>query len=444
MSTSIFAWRAETKQMLVIALPIVAAQVLQVSMGAVDTVMAGRIDALSLAAIALGSSVWHFAMLCGVGLLLALPPIISQHLGAGNYSLVREELRQGLWLALITGLVLIALILGLSAMLPYTSIEAQIVPEAQKYLHWVCWSLPFTCLYLVPRALNDARGFTMPMLWIQIIILPINIFGNYVFMYGNFGAPEMGAAGAALSTGMAQVIGFILLLGYTITAKRYAEYDLAKRMTWPDWQHIKVLFRLGFPISISLGMEVGMFTTVALMMGKYGIDATAGHQVALSIASMTFMVPLGISMATTVRVGHAIGAEQYITAKYRGFLGIILCGSVMATSGICLWLFGSSIASLYTTDLKVITLASHFLMFAAVFQFVDGLQIGAAGTLRGYKDTTVPMVLNGLCYWGVGVGTAVYLTSIVDIGPEGLWSGLVVGLAAAAVLLNGRFYLLSR
>ncbi len=444
MSTSLFAWRAETKQLLIIALPIIAAQILQVSMGAIDTVMAGRIDALSLAAIALGSSVWHFAMLCGIGLMLALPPVISQHLGAGNYSLVREELRQGIWLALMTGFVLIALILGLSNLLPYTSIEPQIIPEAQKYLHWVCWSLPFTCLYLVPRALNDSRGFTMPMLWIQLLILPINVFGNYIFMYGNFGAPEMGAAGAALATGIAQVISFVLLLSYTITAKRYAEYDLAKRMTWPDWQHIRVLFRLGLPISISLGMEVGMFTTVALMMGKYGIDATAGHQVALSIASMTFMVPLGIAMATTVRVGHAIGAEQLITAKYRGFLGIMLCGSFMAASGLCLWLFGDKIARLYTADIKVIALASHFLVYAAIFQFADGLQIGASGTLRGYKDTTMPMIINGFCYWGIGVSTAVFLTTVMDIGPEGLWTGLVVGLAAAAVLLNGRFYLLSR
>ena len=439
-----FFWRPELRQLMIIALPVIAAQVLQVSMGAVDTIMAGRIDALALAAIALGSAIWHFSLLCGIGLMLSLPPVVSQHIGAGNYPLVREELRQGLWLALLLGLALIGILLTIANLLPLLDIEPSIVPETQRYIYWVCWSLPFSCLYLVPRSLNESQGFTMPMLWIQLGLLPLNILGNYIFMFGKFGVDPMGAAGAALATGMSQTLGCILLFAYTLAAPRYARFNLAKRMTMPDWKHIGALFRLGLPVSISLGMEVGMFTTVAVLMGSYGVEATAGHQVAVSIASLTFMVPLGISIASTVRVGLALGAGDTTIARKRGLLSISVCGTIMLVSCIGLWLFGAKLAAIYSQDPAVIGLAAHFLLFAAVFQFADGLQVGASGVLRGYKDTAVPMLINAVCYWLIGIGIALYLSRKLGYGPDGLWIGLVCGLIAAAVILNVRFFWLSR
>ncbi len=439
-----FLWGFEARQLLIIALPVIAAQLLQVSMGAIDTVMAGRIDALALAAIALGSSIWHFSLLVGVGLMLSLAPVVSQHIGAGNYSLVREELRQGLWLALLLGIALIIMLVLFAKGIPFLDIEPSIIPETQRYLYWVCWSLPFSCLYLVPRSLNESRGFTMPMLWIQLALLPLNILGNYVFMFGNWGFEPMGAAGAALATGIAQSLGCVLLFAYTLRTKRYAEYDLAKRMTLPDWKHIAALFRLGFPISISLGMEVGMFTTIALLMGRFGIEATAGHQVAVSVASLTFMIPLGISIASTVRVGLALGSQDPDAARRRGYLAIGVCAIIMLISCICLWVFGATFATFYTNDPAVVMLASHFLMYAAVFQLADGLQVGASGVLRGYKDTTMPMLINAVCYWIIGIGTSLHLTRNMHMGPDGLWAGLVCGLIAAALVLNARFYWLSK
>ncbi len=444
MNNKRFNWRSETRQLLKIALPIIAAQLLQVSMGAIDTVMAGRIDALALAAIALGSSLWHFTMLCGIGLMLALPPVVSRHIGARKYSMIREELRQGLWLGILVGISLIVFLLLFAALLPILDIEPSIIPDTQQYLYWVCLSLPFSCLYLVPRSLNESLGFTMPMLWIQLGLLPLNILGNMVFMFGYWGVEPMGAAGAALATCLAQILGCVLLFAYTLSAKRYKEFDLAKRMTLPDWSHIATLFRLGLPISISLGMEVGMFTTIALLMGQFGIASTAGHQVAVSISSLTFMIPLGISIASTVRVGLALGAGQALDARYRGILAIIVCASVMTVSGLMLWLFGAQFAALYTEDAQVVELAAHFLVFAAVFQLADGLQVGASGVLRGYKDTAMPMLINAICYWVIGIGTSIYLTDYLNSGPEGLWMGLVFGLLAAAVVLNARFLWLSR
>ena len=442
-SNSFSKW-AELKQIAIIALPIIAAHLLQIGMGVIDTLMAGRIDALSIAAIALGASVWFFVMLIGVGVMLALTPIISQHIGANDHPLIREELRQGFWLSLLTGFVMVLLILSLASLMPILGIEAKIIPVATDYIMWVCWSLPFSLLYLVPRSFNDANANTMPMLWIQMLLLPLNVFGNYIFMFGNFGLPAMGASGAALATGIAQMIGCLALLTYTLWTPRYREYDLRKRMTPPDWPHILQTLKLGLPIAIAMGMEAGLFTATALLMGRFGVDAAAGHQIAINLASLTFMVPLGVSMALTVRVGQAVGAQQLLQAKKRGQLGVLICGGLTVISAMCFWLFGSWLANLYTDDMAVITIASQLLIMAALFQIVDGLQVGAVGVLRAYKDTTIPMLIAVFCYWGIGMGTAIWFGILNDMGPTGLWLGLVAGLFAAAVILNFRFHHLTR
>ncbi len=435
---------AELKQIAVIALPMIAAQLLQVGMGVIDTLMAGRIDALSIAAIAMGASVWFFVMLIGVGVMLALTPIISQHIGANNHPLIREELRQGFWLSLLTGAVMIMLALSLASLMPILGIEPEIIPAATNYIVWVCWSLPFSLIYLVPRSFNDANGNTMPMLWIQLVLLPLNVLGNYIFMYGNFGFPAMGASGAALATGLAQMLGCLALFGYTLWAPRYREYDLRKRMTPPDWPHILQTLKLGLPIAVAMGMEASLFTTTALLMGRFGVDAAAGHQIAINLASLTFMIPLGVSTALTVRVGQAVGAKQLLQARKRGFLGVSVCGALTMISASCFWLFGSWLAGLYTDDKAVINIASQLLIMAALFQVVDGLQVGAVGVLRGYKDTTIPMLIAVFCYWGIGMGTAVWFGIFDGMGPTGLWLGLVAGLFAAAVILNYRFHYLTK
>jgi MATE family multidrug resistance protein len=434
----------ELQQILRLAFPLILAQVIQMAMGVIDTVMAGRIDALALAAIALGSGIWGFAMLCGVGLMLALSPTIAQHIGANNHRLIREELRQGIWLSLMLGGVLIIIMLLIGQSLPLLGVKEAIIPEVREYLFWVSWSMPFTCLYMVPRAFNESMGNTLPMLWVWALLLPLNALGNYIFMYGNFGFPALGAPGAGLATGIVQTLGLVLLAVYTLKAPRYRRYDLARRMTLPDWAHIGRLFHLGFPICIGLAMEAGMFMVSTLLMGRFGAETVAGHQIALSVASITFMFPLGIAQALTVRVGRAIGAGEMAVARHRGQLGIMLCGGLMFVSGICLWLFGGAIAALYSPDQAVVAMAAHFLVFAAFFQLGDGLQIGASGVLRGYKDTRIPMFINAVSYWLVGLASGVYLSLFTTLGADGLWIGIVIGLFTAAVILNGRFYRLSR
>ncbi len=444
MNPSFHRARTELRAIAVIALPVITAQLLQMGMGVADTLMAGRINPLTLAAVAMGSAMWFFTFIAGLGLMLALTPILAHHIGANRHHLIADEWRQGLWLALLLSAVQVATLGALALLMPHLGIAPEIVTETRRYLLWISWSLPFTCLYLVPRFLNESMGHTMPMLWTQLLMLPLNVLGNYVFMFGNFGWPAMGTAGAALSTGIAQTVGCFVLFAYTLRAPRYAAHQLRQTWTRPDWPHIIRIVRLGLPISIGMAMESGMFTATALLMGRFGVDAVAGHQIAINIASIAFMVPLGISIALTVRVSQALGAGDAIAARYRGRLGIAVCGGFMAVSASLFWTTNEWLAGLYTPNPQVIAVAAQFLIFAAVFQLVDGLQVGAMGALRGYKDTQIPMLVTVFCYWVIGMGLSLGLGVFGPLGPSGLWVGLVGGLAVAAVVLNWRFWRLSR
>ncbi len=434
----------EIKTILIIALPLIISQVLQVGMGVIDTVMAGQIGALPLAAVAMGSAVWFFVLLMGMGLMRVMPAIISQYRGAKNFPAIREEVRQCSWMALFLGGVSVILLLGVSELLWLIDIDSDIVPVTQEYIYWISWSLPFSCFYLVPRYFNEGMGFTLPMLILQLITMPLNIFGNWLFMYGNAGFAPMGGAGAALATGLSQSIGCILLVLYTFYGKRYQEYDLRRRITMPDWGHLWQNLKLGVPIAVSMGMEAGLFSVVTLLMGKFGVDAVASHQIALNIASLAFMVPLGISMALTIRVGEAIGSSEPKEAKLRGQMGILLCISFCALSAILFTFEGAFLSGVYTNESHLITLATELLLLAALFQLVDGLQVGAAGALLGYKDTKIPMIISVICYWGGGLTIGVVSSVHLGYGPKGLWYGLVAGLALAAAALNIRLHFVSR
>ncbi len=444
MNTQIFSYSHELKQLSYLALPIIASQFLQASMGLIDTVMAGHINALNLAALSLGTTVWHFIMVTGMGLLLALPPLLSEHIGAKNPNKARRQAQQGIWLALIVGgfLSLLAILTGLS--LPYIGIEESIVEPAQSYIYWICWSLPFSCLYLIPRAFNEANNQTMPMLWIQILALPLNILGNCIFMMGYWNiVPAMGASGAALSTGLAQLISCIALFIYTLYSPRYSIYKLRTPIIKPSKKNLMYLLTLGVPICIAIAMEVGMFSIVTLFMGQFGVTATAAHQVAMSVAAVVFMIPLGLSMAITVRVAQANGAKQPIEARKRGQLGIAVSVCLVSLVALFFILFGKQIAQLYTSDPEIVIFAAQFLLFAALFQVVDALQVCANGALRGYKDTKVPMILAVICYWVIGIGSGIILSHTLDFGPQGLWIGLIIGLSSAALALNSRLYYIS-
>ncbi len=437
-------WRHEAVPLLVIAAPLVVAQLLQVGMGFIDTVMAGRISAPVLAAVGLGSSLWGLMLLACIGATMAISPLVAQLNGAGDTSAIANEFQQGVWVALLVGVAAVPATYGLAASLSLLDVDPEVAPHAAEYLRVSAWGMPGLCLYLAPRYLNEGLSNTTPVMLVQLLLLPLNVLGNYLFMFGGFGFPPMGAAGAALSTAIGLWLGAGMMLLYLVFGRRFKPLGLFVSFSGPRWSEISRILRLGLPIAVSIIMEVGMFSAVAVVMATLGKIEMAAHQIALNYASMMFMLPLGIAQATTIRVGHAAGAGDHDLIVIRGRLGILLAGMVMAMSAALLLLFPQLIVALYTDNPQVAAMAMTLLFAAALFQFSDGLQVSASGALRGIKDTTVPMLITLFSYWLVGFPVAWLVGIELGVGPQGLWGGLAAGLTTAAVLLNLRFYLLCR
>lgn len=437
-------WRQEARPTLWLAGPLVVAQLLQVGMGFIDTVMAGRISPSVLAAVGLGSSVWGLVLLACIGATLAISPLVAQLNGAGEQEAIGGEFQQGLWVAILVGVLAVPLTYGLAALLPLLDVDPEIGPLAADYLRVSAWGMPGLCLYLAPRYLNEGLSNTTPVMLIQCLLLPLNILGNYLFMFGGFGFPALGAAGAALSTAIGLWLGAGMIFLYIARSRRFRPFRLFQRFAGPRPREILRILRLGLPIAVSIIMEVGMFTAVAVLMGSLGKVQMAAHQIALNYASMMFMLPLSIAQAITIRVGHAAGAGDYPLVVVRGRVGIVMAGGIMALSATLLLLFPQVIVALYTDDASVAQMAMTLLFAAALFQFSDGLQVAASGALRGLKDTTVPMFITMLSYWGVGFPSAWVIGILWGVGPQGLWGGLAAGLTCAAILLNLRFQLLGR
>ncbi|MCW8907578.1 MAG: MATE family efflux transporter [Sedimenticola sp.] len=437
-------WRQEARPTLWLAGPLVVAQLLQVGMGFIDTVMAGRISPSVLAAVGLGSSVWGLVLLACIGATLAISPLVAQLNGAGEQRAIGGEFQQGLWVAILIGLLAVPLTYGLAALLPLLGVDPEIAPLAGDYLRVSAWGMPGLCLYLAPRYLNEGLSNTTPVMLIQCLLLPLNILGNYLFMFGGFGFPAMGAAGAALSTAISLWLGAGMIFLYIARSRRFRPFGLFYRFSGPRPREVLRILCLGLPIAVSIIMEVGMFTAVAVLMGSLGKVEMAAHQIALNYASMMFMLPLSIAQAITIRVGHAAGAGDYPLVVVRGRVGIAMAGGIMALSAALLLLFPQVIVALYTDDASVARMAMTLLFAAALFQFSDGLQIAASGALRGLKDTTVPMFITMFSYWGIGFPAAWVIGIQWGVGPQGLWGGLAAGLTCAAILLNLRFQRLGR
>ncbi|WP_456448702.1 MATE family efflux transporter [Thiolapillus sp.] len=432
----------ELKRNASLAGPIVLAQVAQVAMGFTDTVMAGRISSLDLGAIAVGVNLWILPYLFCLGLLMAVSSMTSHYFGAARFSAIRDLMRQVGWLVLILGVLSLGTIMLMIRGLGLLNLEGGIQQATAAYVHAVAFGLPAVIGYLALRFLSEGIGYTKPMMMIQLIALAANVLGNWVFMFGKLGFPAMGAEGAGWATALVMWLQLALLLGYIFQHKRY-RFIWITPLERRDWGRTRELLRVGTPIAVTLVAEVGMFAAVALLMGTLGVTEVAAHQVALNVAAMAFMIPLGISSATTVRVGHAIGEGRGDLVRFRGLVGIGFAASCMMLTASVLFLLPEQIVAIYTRDAAVRALAVQLLFMAAVFQLSDGIQISANGALRGMKDTLFPMGVTLGVYWLIGLPLSWYLGFERHIGPQGLWMGLVAGLTLSAVLLVWRFLVLS-
>jgi multidrug resistance protein, MATE family len=434
---------SELGSLMRLAWPMILAQLLQVSFGFVDTVMVGRVGPNDLAVVGIGSSLWILVYLGALGMMMSISPIAAHHVGAGARHLVKDVFQQGLWYGLGVALMAFLLVRHSWQVAFWLEVDPEVLPGLRQYMEAIAWGMPAACLALAPRLVAEASGYTKPMMIVLAMLLPMNIFGNWVLVFGQLGFPALGAVGAAWSTAIGQWIGAVCIFGWIFSTRRLP--DIRSRDAWarPDVPRILELLRLGMPISITMIMETSLFSAVAVLMGRFGVVPLAAHQIAINYAALMFMVPVGLTLAITVRVGQALGAGDRSAARFRGFLGIGVSAAFMGCSAIFMIFFPEFIASIYTQDTEVIVLAASLLTLAAIFQLFDGLQVAAIGALRGFKDTTRPMLISVVTYWFCGFPLSWYTAFELGLGPRGLWMGLVAGLLLAALLLNLRYYAIS-
>jgi MATE family multidrug resistance protein len=375
---------------------------------------------------------------------MAVPPAVAQLVGAERRSEIGPVVRQALWIGLGLALLAMAVLRGLEPLLLFLNVEAEIVPGVMGYLRGIAWGMPALCGYHILRYLSDGLSLTRPAMYLGVAGIPLNVAGNYALMFGNWGFPQLGAAGCGYATAIvlwAQLAGMATLVAL---GRSYRSVRLFERWEAPDPGRIAELLWIGVPIGVAIFIEASLFASVSLLLGSLGTLTVAGHQVAINFVSLTFMIPLGLSMAITVRVGTAEGRGDRAGVRLAGWVGIALALCAQVVSATAMLVFPRWIASIYTPDPEVIAIAVKLFIVAAIFQLSDGLQVSSAGALRGLKDTRVPMVITVIAYWIIGLPLGWYLGFRAGIGAVGMWTGLIAGLTIAAVLLTARFYRLSR
>ena len=424
--------------------PVVGTQLLGMGLNVTDTIMAGQLSAADLAGVAVGNALYLPVFMFGIGTLVAINPVVSHHLGGKRFDEIGKSARQMLWVVALIALPSFFLVRWLPELMPIVRVAPEIIPLATNYMLAASWGIPAYFLFSGFRYFSEGLAYTRPAMLVALGMLIVNIPADYVFMYGAFGLPQLGAEGTGYATSLVQWAGGLSMLIFTAKFKTYRRFKIFVRTKGPDWDRIAELLKIGIPNALSTTMEVLLFAAVSVLMGTLSVQASAAHQVAINIAATVFMIPLGLSLAVSQRVGISIGKGLIQEARFRGFMGTAVCTGVTTITAILLFSFPETIVSIYTQDLEVSNLAVSLVFFAAVFQLSDGLQVGAFGALRGLKDTRMPMVFNLISYWFIGFSVGYYLSFIGGYGPEGLWMGLIAGLTTAAMLHNIRFHLLTR
>lgn len=426
------------------AAPLVAGHLATGLIGFVDSVIAGHHGTDTLAAVAVGTALFWLPMMVPMGTLMSVPPAVSQLDGSGRRGEIGPLFRQALWLAAVLGVLLFGFITLAGHVLGPMGIAPSIVPGATAFLHGIRWGVPALTLYLCMRYLSDGLHFTLPSMVLGfgglLLLAPL----GYVLTWGAFGLPELGPAGPGYASAVMLWCQAIAFAVYLWRARRFEDLRLFARLDLPQWAPIRGLLVVGLPIGVTVAMEGGLFVATALLIGRLGEIPAAAHQVAINVASLCFMVPVGLAEATTIRVGHALGRGDGDGVRRAARAGLLIVMGTQCFSALVLLLGNEWVVGFYTADAAVATLAASLMLYAAAFQFPDGVQVISAGALRGLGDTRVPMLLAAISYWGVGMvlGSVLGLGVgglVPAMGPKGMWIGLIAGLLVAAVLLGLRY-----
>ena len=405
--------------------------------GLVDAVVAGRIGRAELAAGGIGASLWFVTSLLCIGLMAGLSPTLSRLIGQRRRVFVGHIFRQGLWLALATGIVALLIVALVRHWVTHFGLEPGLPQLIRQYLLGAMWSLPFFAFVMAARNVCEATGMTRPVLLVTAIGLIINALGSTVLGFGLFGLPPLGLLGIGIATSIVN-ISMAVVLFMILRGRRFSRFALFSSMQWPQWEHLKPMLILSVPIFFGMLFEAGLFVATSVQMGMIGIVEAGAHQIAISASALCYMLPLGMSFAVTARIGRAAGNQVLSSVHLRILCGAMLTIAMAVCTALLLIVFRHSIASIYTNDPVLIEFAATLLLLGALFQFSDATQIMLIGVLRGLHDTRVPMLINAFSYWVVAFGLGVFSAHQLGFGAFGLWFGLIAGLSIASVLLTFR------
>ncbi len=438
------AFPRDSRAILRLAGPLLVNNLVIAGMMLTNTIVAGRIGPGPLAGVAVGGSYYQMFWLFGLGVLMSISPIVAHAYGAGRDAEVGRRFRQGVWLALMLAVPLVGALACVDPLLRWFGTDARAIPHAAGYVHAMCFGMPAMLVFLAHRYTSEGIGWTRPVMYTAAVGLLANIVGNWLFTIGHLGIPALGARGCGIATALACWAMLTTMHVYQRRKPVYRRFGLFERFDPPDRAALGEILALGVPIAGSVVSEGALFAVAALLMSTLGTEIVAAHQVAISYASLMFMIPLSLHSATTIHVGHQIGRGDIGAGRNAGWSGIAMCGLLMALSSLVILAFRDGIAAAYTTDLAVRDLAVWLLLFVALFQVPDGLQVGAAGALRGFRDANVPMALNFSAYWLIGFPAAWWFGIRRGAGPSGIWAGLIAGLVTCALFLILRYRHISR
>ena len=418
--------------------PIILSQIAQVLMGLVDTVMSGHAGATEQAVVGLGVALWIPVFIGLMSIVQAVSPLIAHHFGAGDHDAVARDAREGIWLALGTGLLPLTVVPWAPDLLMVFRIEPALAQRAGVFLWGIGLGLPAALAYRALAFYSTSINQTRPIMVLALLGLAINTVLNWVLIDGHFGLPAMGGAGCGWATGIGMWVALLALVAWTACAPAYKACFIWQSWTLPTWAVQKRLLRLGLPMGAAGLAEVAAFSSVEVLVGRFGEAQIAAHQIALNFSALVFMVPMGLSSAITIRVGHALGAGDAPAAQRIAWTGVAV-GLIIATLAIGpIILLRHPVAAVYSSDAAVQALAANLLLFAAFWQLFDATQVCAIGALRGYKVTLMPMVLMLCAFWAVGVPSGTWLAYRGFVAGEpmkvyGFWVGLVIGLVLVSI-----------
>lgn len=431
-------FKQDSRALLRLAGPIILSQIAQVLMGLVDTVMSGHAGAIDQAVVGLGVALWIPVFIGLMSVVQAVSPIISHHYGAGDRDAVVRDAREGIWLALCVGLIPLMLVPWAPDLLASFRIEPALAGRAGVFLWGIGLGLPAALVYRSLAFYSASINQTRPIMVIAFMGLGVNALLNWVLIYGHLGLPAMGGAGCGWATGIGMWVALLAFIAWTARAAAYRPYYLWQSWTRPRWAAQRRLLRLGLPMGGAGLAEVAAFSSVAVLVGRFGEVQIAAHQIALNFSALVFMFPMGLSAAITIRVGHSLGAGNARAARTIAWTGVAV-GLIIATLAIApIILLRHQVAAIYSSDGAVQALAANLLLFAAFWQLFDATQVCAIGALRGYKVSLMPMLLMLTAFWVVGVPSGTWLAYRgLSVGEPmkvyGFWVGLVIGLVLVSV-----------